>query len=147
MEEGVPPSPPPSLNGAMPDDGNGDNYGYDGYDAVPEDFQLPGEGQYDQAGDWHVGAVDERGDWQPAPSTDQVTAGTQFTCVRKCQAYSAFDPAEKGGKKTEKCKKGQVITAIETRQLVGKQGTVLRIHFEGGWVSQTAGNRVCFVQK
>lgn len=144
MEEGEPPSPPLSLDGAMLDDGNAYN---DGYDAFPEDDQLPGEGQYDQAGEWHAGTVDESGELQPDWLAFHGEAGAQFMCVRKQQAYSAFDPAEKGGRKTEKVAKGQVITAIETRQLVGKQGTTLRIHYEGGWVSQTVGKRVCFVRK
>ena len=155
MEEGEPPSPPPSLNGDMRqtgfDAGHADEHGYDGF---PGDMQLPGEGQYDQAGEWHAGALDESGVWQEAEdgwqqdaSWQQDEAGAQFLCVRKQQAYSAFDPAEKGGRRTEKVKKGQMITAIETRELYGKHGTTLRIHYEGGWVSQTAGNQVCFVRK
>ena len=39
---------------------------------------------------------------------------------------------------------GTVITALETR--VNEGGTV-RVHFEGGWVSETAGNGVAILEK
>jgi hypothetical protein len=131
-------------------------------EAEGEFQQLPDDGQYDQAGEWHAGTRDDSGMWQEAaaggeggPPLDDLgggsgggnSAGVQYICVRKQQAFSSFDPNEKGGRKTEKVKKGQTITAIETRELHVKGNVTLRIHYEGGWVSLKSGKNICFVKK
>lgn len=158
MEEGEPPLPQAPLDSAIPqtppnndeayvDDGQSgwsqsqERYAEDtrlaDTDDYPQDVYQAGQEQFDQAGEWHAGVQDDGGDWQQEAQPEQPSDMGQFKCVKNTQAHTVFDPSEKGCKKTEKVKKGQIITAIETRELPGKKRTTLRIHYEGGWVSLT----------
>jgi len=119
------------------------------------DEQQP-QGEYGEDGAFHEGWRDEHGVWHEEAMFDDGGAyddqpaggmGVFYMCLKKSQARSTFDPNEKSSRKTEMVKKGQTIEALETRELDLKGVPTLRIHFVGGWVSQSVKKTTCFVER
>lgn len=76
-----------------------------------------------------------------APAAAPAGAGdpTAFTCVKKSQARGGFAMDSDKGAVIDK---GTVITVLEAKK---NDAGILRINFDGGWVSEHAGNgAVCF---